>query len=333
MADGDLRQKLLGSDAVASLLSENRIAETLRALKWRPVQGFYYEDAATQKFREVDILATVTQFGFGEGTRLADAAAIELVVECKTLRETNIVFSDYAAPFDSLRTLYRSPPEMVRGVHEGAILEVVASRLNALIGAPHSETMFERLLDRYQGFLRDKGVYSLVLLPPESENTASSYREIVGITEKNVDASVLWRAFQSVHSALAFLKEDARKSLCDQAAETLNSARDRNRTFYEAAALAIVNGFAHAYYFHPVLVTESKLWKLTSPGISQVNHFRFWQTDRRGMPFRWIDIVHLDAFQSFAERVGSYYRQALENLGYTNSRQSLSDELYSHLVS
>src|SRR4051812_34210344 len=100
MARDELREKLFTSEAVTSLLSESQLAEILRIHGWEAVHGFYYEDVETGKHREVDVSATRRWVVGTYGERyIFDTTTVNIVIECKSARESHLVFSDFVPPF------------------------------------------------------------------------------------------------------------------------------------------------------------------------------------------------------------------------------------------
>lgn len=119
MPKDELKLKLLESDGVNSLLSENRVASELRARGWTSVHGFYYEDAETKKHREVDVSATRTWLsGALTETTYFDSTTLNLLVECKNLRNSNLIFSEFVPPVHWMSEHYKTPMIFIRGARD-----------------------------------------------------------------------------------------------------------------------------------------------------------------------------------------------------------------------
>jgi hypothetical protein len=88
---GDIRQKLLGSDAASSLEMEFRIAGLYEKQLWPSKQSAYFVDQNT-KIREIDVLTSRT---FLHGTRWRELIVnFGIISECKTLTNQHLIFTE-----------------------------------------------------------------------------------------------------------------------------------------------------------------------------------------------------------------------------------------------
>lgn len=154
-----------------------------------------------------------------------------------------------------------------------------------------------------------------------------------GTKDKDLDASVMWKGFQSTQSSLSFLKQRAIQSIDHSALRSFDTQHSKEPDVFKAAAAAVASSFAATYLFHPILVTHSHMWRTVDSGLEPVEHVRFWQIDEYGVPFGWIDVVQFDSFEGDAQGVTEYYNDALSRRGFgTNAGQSIADELYAFLL-
>jgi hypothetical protein len=244
------------------------------------------------------------------------------------------VFSEFVPPLSFFREGYTTPIEIVRGAGDGVIFSLIKDRVEAVLGIRHAEEIEASLMQRYNAFAienQDGISERQIISPPSVPVIASAYREITGVKEKDLESSVLWRGLQAVHSAMRYFKEHDRSKIHTNAMDAFIKERNDSHDLYRAGAAAIANAFAFVHLYHPVIVTQSKLWRTNGSELEPVNQVRFWQIGSSGQPFRWVDIVQLDFFLPYATSLTEYYAEAIVQRGFSFNQPSLSRELLAHL--
>lgn len=322
----DLASRLRKLDAVSSLVMEREVADKLRALGWNAVHGFFYQDAESGKYREVDVSATIFSDAFEDVS--VDEFNLTMVVECKSGTESNLIVVPYVSPG-------HVPPEMdltpvITTRHR--VMETIRSDLHGEIAehfpVPDAIEANNTLWRRYNDFAASVELEEASIAPPRSSLLTTTYRETSGIKEKDTDNSVLWRAYLGVYSAITALESQFLQYASEKVCRTFHEVWDQERNIYKALSAAISCAFGLSQQYHPVIVTHARLWMLDDDNhLREVLQFRFLQVDSLGLPVRWIDVVNVNAFGAFAEAGTEHYRSRLEMMGLTAAQR-----LYSFLM-
>jgi hypothetical protein len=71
----------------------------------------------------------------------------------------------------------------------------------------------------------------------------------------------------------------------------------------------------HLDIHHPILVIESKLWILDeTKSLKEIKALRFAENDTRGNVNNWFDVVHSSYFETYAEKLTTYYTNNLQKI-------------------
>jgi hypothetical protein len=186
-----VHQRLIASEAVQSLLAEQRAANVLSCLHWRVQHGQLYTDPKSGKTREVDLWAS--SLWSRRSTAGRQYARINLYVEAKTLKNYLLVFTPVATPDQGISCQddwigYRDEPI------EALLREVGVSDDHIAASARR----FERIAFPRR-FMR---IRAMRVGPPDCGPVCSAFRETNIGNERELDSSVLWKALQSVASAI-----------------------------------------------------------------------------------------------------------------------------------
>jgi hypothetical protein len=86
----ELFQRLTKSEAVSSLTMEREICETMSANGWRAIRSPYYQDKETNKYKEIDIIASWRYQGLYR-RKVALLTHLSLLIECKSISGYHII--------------------------------------------------------------------------------------------------------------------------------------------------------------------------------------------------------------------------------------------------
>jgi hypothetical protein len=200
---GDIRERLLASDAIQSLEMEARTAAAFRVRGWSSEQGAYYSDPITSKFREIDVLVGKT-FHEPSLSRLDDPVVnLRIICECKSLGGDHVVF--YEPPLHEEEDptlsyfLQTRVPWIWLGYDLETVIDVVGDTL--LKGMPLSRRSLLRqyLVDR--AFPDQTTVWGQShLVPPPIDITATAFRETNSKTTRDETSSVVWKSILGLFS-------------------------------------------------------------------------------------------------------------------------------------
>ena len=273
---GDIRDKLSGSNAAKSLLMETEVASQFRNRGWESQQGVYFTDVSTGKLREIDVFAEQVlkrpERYKGIGGPLIN---IHVFCECKSLRNSNIIFSGTIPPSrresrmqhywigvdDDMRHLVRNIAKEIRNLQSRQV-----------------QSLYEYFCDRaYHG---EFGVaHALKLTAPPVDLVATAFRETKGGEDMHAAKSgedrisPFWSAIRSSLSAVEASSKRSRET-CLEWIETegfsfINHAKSVERVafFFDAELMRM-------HYFHPIIILEAKLWNLRKERLEEVKSAR-----------------------------------------------------------
>src|SRR6185312_8494447 len=90
MTQADLIQKLLKSEAIASLDIEKEAIKSLKKYDWQITRSPYYIDSVTGKHRELDIIGEY-RYSKEQSKNKLFISSIVLLIECKSLTNSHII--------------------------------------------------------------------------------------------------------------------------------------------------------------------------------------------------------------------------------------------------
>jgi hypothetical protein len=303
----ELKKRLINSSAISSLRQELSIYEKFIQLDWNVEHSPFYADSNTGKYREVDISARKfwaktgkKKFSFG----------VNFVVECKSIDNYHIVLCNEQNADDSLENDwvgqdgFNNYPETIKLLQKHNVRDIDIQRILKSI---HSE-LFPKGIVRYY-------TYSLnsFKIP-----TFCSFRETNIGSTKDLENSVVWKAYQSLYSVIRTRQADKFKYI-DY--ELLTIENEGALSSYEmklkALEEALISSADHFEIFHPVLVVESKLWNLKSNSIKEMKYCRLVFQEMSGFT-TWLDIVDYNYLDEYLAKSKAYENFFIRK-GFKNS--------------
>lgn len=302
MLSKGLAQFLSKSDSLKSLLAEREVVRKLQKLKWNVSHGAYYTDPKESKLREVDVIGK--QYWVRGLVSGPQSLKINLVVECKSLKNTNIIISPKES--DEERHISRLSYWFGRETSEedGELQKVLVKYGIEQNLIPKLNRLFEK-----KAFPREIAKTATLHLDPIfAEYQSTAFREISASAEKELDASVLWRATQTVSSAV---RSDIIKTKKWHMEMISMTAQFADKTSKDSYIREIVDDFeklsSSVSIWHPIIVLDAQLWSLSKTKLTPINWFRFGEVETDDAYSLWCDIVNREHFDSFIRSLDTYY--------------------------
>jgi hypothetical protein len=93
---GNIKDKLVKSNAIVTLSMEEKIRELLEEFGWYAIHSSYYQDLETKKYRELDIVAN-KKWRKCIDEQQESFLHLSLLIECKSMDGFHVVFSKGAS--------------------------------------------------------------------------------------------------------------------------------------------------------------------------------------------------------------------------------------------
>jgi hypothetical protein len=304
--EDSLRELLTKSESFNSLRQEQEIHETFANIGWRSVHGAYYKDLQTGKTREIDVIAM--QVWERRLRNSEQIIRVKVLVEAKSMKGFHLIFSDSRGIGYSgaEHCLWFGYDEILQRRLKDELLEhgLAADQVSAGV-KKFSEIAFPR----------DTALVSRLLIEPSpATHSSSAFRETNIANAKELDNSVLWRAGQSLFSAVASLKEEVRHYHVEWIPVAIEYAREHDIHPVAEIGLGLKRHLNMVDIFHAVVVVDAQLWMQKSFGIERVPWCRFMQPDALGTPQWWFDVVDYESFSTFSRELTAYYRSTLRKM-------------------
>lgn len=145
-----------------------------------------------------------------------------------------------------------------------------------------------------------------------------SFRETNIGNTKEMENSVVWKAYQSLYS---IIRSYQKKSWIDIDYELYNIENEEYLSTYEARFEELKQSLTlasnHIEILHPVLVVESKLWGLKDDDLKELKYCRLLFHEMSGFD-KWIDIVNQKNLDEYLAKSRVYDEFFIEN-GFKNN--------------
>lgn len=301
VVNNEFVSRLTNSDAVSSLYLEKQVYDHLVYNKWDTIRSPYYIDAASNKSREIDVVASRSY----EGLSKRDVALLlemKLVIECKTL-------SGYHIIVDGPLKMKKSDIERHQDFWIGYELGGASPRVGEILdrsGLLPIEREDE--LKRITKLLYPEGrsIYSDFTARPREVKRYSVFRETNIGSTKEIDNSVVWKAFLALNSASEGFKTFQWQRIESDLLYHYKYQKKTNRDlkkFANSLFFQVINKFIS---LHKILVVDADLW-LTGRQLKPIPHFRFIQSNLYGSKVNSIDVVNVKHFETYIKLISDYY--------------------------
>lgn len=301
----DLSVRLSKSEAATSLATEGDVARSMASHAWTVTQGAIYTDPKEGKLREIDVLARRAWRTKAEKPK---TVFVSMVVECKTMRGFHILLDGARSPylgFQSVGLAHWIGYSVFD--QKNRIRRLLAERdygREEVIKALHrlDTTAFPGHMARLSGMLVE---------PPYLE-AFTAFRETNIGTEKDLDNSVLWRAVSALDSCTASLLSDRMNGFFEDLEFSIEVHERHGVEKVRALQSSFEEESRFAWLFHPVVVTDARLWTLRRDGNvpAELRAARYVRSDGIHGINKWFDVVQRDHFEAYFAAITKHYNKS-----------------------
>jgi len=286
----ELFSHIKNGDAYRSLISETGIAAILRKLEWNALHSAHYVDVNERKEREIDVVARRSWVH----PRKNQIAHLQLFVECKSLASKQILLAELTGEEDDSERVYFTWP--------GDDDDRLRDDIRKIIAARGIDTM--SVLDRFDEIAFPDGERAINRLIPDAPKAtfrASAARE----SSRDNDAGPLWDGIREAFSAMNGASHEEVVLALENFRDELGAVEEPDADW---ALDRLKDAASTVMFYHPIVVTEAPLFRLTPKGnLFPVGWGRV-QHARVGVrAATWIDVVHAEAFDLFAGELTAWY--------------------------
>lgn len=297
-----IEERIKDSIAAKSMLDEIQISAKLKELDWSVTDNPYYEDRESGKFRELDVFGRF-RLELKNKSLFYD---IQLLVESKSINNYHIILSN-ADRFISSDLDVDWP-----GHHfysKSAILDVL-KRLE--FNKSEIDALFNKV--REFSYPNDSWIYGEFQYSFFSKlESFYSFRETNLGSVKDLNNSVVWKAFQELVAVNAYIRKRHLDNMLGDIEYYIE--KKEAETKVDSAFMAIQHYLGTINYIHPVLVIDGSLWSLDQANnVSALNYARILQTDLYGSNYFWIDVVNRQHFNEYITLVTDHTKQSITQL-------------------
>jgi hypothetical protein len=290
-----LKEKLLKSSAVNSMILEKKVFDSLVEKKWNVSHSPYFIDTESKKNRELDINA----HKFWGNKKEDFSCRVNLLIECKSLKGYHIIVDNKRpdSNYYELKDFWIGNDNIY---HYKKLRKIM--RKNK-INEKNINSIIEKL-DIYccpsTTYRNADFLFSACKIP-----AFNVFRETNISNTKDIDNSVIWKCQQSLTSCI----ESFDKSLWKEIEYSINEIQ--NNLIFEKGDLvkeiteSLICEAKHKKIVHPIIVVESNLWELNEKELKKINYFRlcFQQINDTEL---WLDVVHIDFIDEYFEKLKCY---------------------------
>lgn len=301
----ELISKILKSEAFASLKLESQIKAVLEKYNWDCIQSPYFLDVESNKYRELDIIAG-KRYKFQSGNEEL-SSEINLLIESKSLSGYHILFDtkvkrDYI--IEDTNDIWMGMDSYNNNKRLINILNKTESNLERKKEIiKFYENKYFRDEFSIFGNHRVTTFYDIDLM--------TSFRETKLSNTKDLNNSVLWKAFQSLNSAVKGFEHNFWSNI---EADLINFVNCIEKYTEEVSSLEEYYLFQLKQYFklHKILVVDADLWVCNSGEINSIKYCRLLQRELSGNLNTWIDVVNHKYFDEYSEKLSNFYELECE---------------------
>lgn len=287
----DIKNKLLKSSSLKSLIIESKVYNQLDKLSWQTEQSPFFIDSSSKKMRELDVKARK------HFTKDSYSCDVDILVECKSLRNYHIIANS---------------PTQDNGhfdfIWPGNYIYNKVNKLDKLLFKYNFNTEESIYIkEKLEEYCIPNSTYRWLdyKLSPFKIPTFNTYRETNINTTKDIDNSVIWKCVLSLQSAILAHEELLLTNIEDSILESIHQDTSKLKKI-EKIIESLKDRSNHLYFIHPVIVVESKLWEFTKKGeLKELKYFRF-NIQKFFEGSLWVDIVNFEHIEEYLKKSKIY---------------------------
>jgi hypothetical protein len=298
MENMELRNKLYNSQSHHSMMMEQSIVNLLQKYKWDVSHSVYYRDSQTTKLRELDV---VGRKQWQKKTTTSELIArLFLLIEVKSTSDYHIIISnDYLKANISSNYYWIGNDEDTKN-----------AIINHLLKSGININNIPSLLEKFSKVAYPHDIMRMEKFhigPISTEYLSSSFRETNIANEKDLDNSVVWRANLGLISMVSSLRDSNIKSIIDDINVITEIASINHANPEKDILNEYENRCRQIDIYHPIIITESKIWSSENNSISEINWCRLTHHIPHEYPAWWVDIVKLDHVDEYLNEITKHY--------------------------
>jgi hypothetical protein len=292
--ENQLKEKLLKSGAVNSMILEKRVFDSLIAKKWDVSHSPYFIDPELKKSRELDICATK----YWSNKKEDFNCRIYLLIECKSLKGYHIIVDNKrSANYYELKDFWIGNDMLY---HYKKLRKIM--RTNK-INEKNINSIIEQL-DIYccpsEIFRNADFIFNACKIP-----SFNVFRETNISNTKDIDNSVIWKCQQSLTSCIESFDKGLWKEIKYSINEIQNNLIFKKGDLEKEIVESLVCMAKYKKVVHPIIVVESNLWELNKNELEKIKYFRLC-FQRINDTELWLDVVHIDFIDEYFEKLECY---------------------------
>ncbi len=230
---------------------------------------------------------------------------IKIIVECKSAKDFHIVFTEYLD-----QAIYENNHFWIGNDWKDNDLKGISKILNKSQLDKYESGSIKRKLDQK---MSEKFVFERsdnYVNPMDFDiQICGSFQETNIGKVKDIEASVVWRAGKALNSVV----DSICKSNWSKFSSDLKFQIQLNKKYVnfsvEKQLEYILGKMGEFIILHPVLVIDSKLWKVKQNEISTLKFCRYLERNISGAVYYWFDIVNSEFLDEYIEKLTSFYKE------------------------
>lgn len=294
--------KIAKSDAFASLEIEECAFDILRKCKWESTPNLYYKDLETDKSREADIVARRRYQIKANDFRNTRYIDLYILVECKSISSYHILFSNILNYNHETSLVNYWFGEEINN-HYKNILPILTKHL------PENE--IEKIIKHIYRNCYPNEISAIHTAVPklfQSIKHVAGFRETNTSNTKDLENSVLWKAFLQIHSLLDYMIKTQREATLEEMDFILHHINNYPKVSSIGDLHTEIKHSARTIsLFHPIILLDAQLLVKHKKKPKSLNYSRVLQYDYRGHVEKWADVVSKDNFQDYVEQITEHY--------------------------
>jgi hypothetical protein len=151
-------------------------------------------------------------------------------------------------------------------------------------------------------------VGKFLIEPAPVQTMFTAWRETNIGAEKELDASVFWRAILSLDSCVESLQELRLSNLLDDLQTDATSYELYSGDKLDSLDETIQRYAKFLWLFHPIVVTDAQIWTSSNGELCKIDVARYMRSDGVASVNRWFDLVSREYFDKHIADITGYYR-------------------------
>jgi hypothetical protein len=303
--NNDLKQKILSSEYYKSLKMEELVTAAFLGQGWSAINGCFYNDLKENKVREIDCVAT---YGASQKEEYG-VVRIHIVLECKTMAGYHVIANQSLYQSEFYNVLYswfgshimdkKYIIEQIEMVDLPKVtIKKIGKEINEWLYPNEPFRITKMMIDQFGEF-----------------DCHSSFREANVGNVKELDNSVIWRASQSLKSAIIAFKhernEDSRNDI-----HSLIERIPKNSFIRDDLRADVIRKIESRTnlvdIYHPIIVTDASLFVSKNDDLVETNTIRLSETGIMSSYGWWYDVVASSYIEKYIADLCGYYKKEIE---------------------